>query len=63
MTLLNGGSKENWAERLRSRTYWTVYFVIPILVLLHIESGHPWKTWLLLGVAMLALAIWRRPRS
>jgi hypothetical protein len=63
MTLLEHGSKETWAERLRSRTYPIVYFVIPVLVLLHIVSGHPWKTWVLLGVAMLTLAIWRRPPS
>jgi hypothetical protein len=62
MTLLDGGSKENWAEKLRSRTYWVVYFLIPFLVVLHIASGHS-RTWLIVGGVMMALAIWRRPRS
>jgi hypothetical protein len=67
MTLLDGG-KENWSERVRSRTYWTLYFLIPLFTIAHIDrsyqdhDGQEWK-WLLWGVALMALAIWRRPRS
>ena len=63
MALLDGGSKQNWLERLRAKTYWTIYVLIPLLVLAHIASGHPWKAWLLIGVASLGLAIWLHPRS
>ena len=63
MTLLDGGSKENWAERVRAKNYPLVYVLIVFTVLLHIASGHPWRTSLILGIAMFALAIWQRPRS
>ncbi len=42
MTLIDGGSKESRSERLRSRTYSVIYLLIPIIILLHIVSGHPW---------------------
>ena len=68
MTLIDGGSKENWAERLRSRTYWIVYVVIPIITILnviqsyHEHNGQGWK-WFLAGIAFLAFMIWRRPKT
>ncbi len=62
MTLIDGGSNESRSDRLRSRTYSVIYLLIPIIILLHIVSGHPWKASLLVGIVMMALAILFRPK-
>jgi hypothetical protein len=79
MTLLDGGSKETWAERLFSsssraserfyrRTYWTAYFIIPIFTAMHAYTSyedHNGQGWkyILAGIAFMALTIWRRPKN
>jgi hypothetical protein len=61
--LMDGGSKQNWAERLGARSYWTIYLLIPLFTLAHVDrsihkhDGQVWK-WITIGVAFMALAIW-----
>jgi hypothetical protein len=68
VTLIDGGSKQNWSERFRSRTYWVVYFLIPLFTILHIDTsyerhdGQEWK-WVLIGIAFMGIAIWRHLAS
>ena len=63
MKLLDGGSKLTWHERIRKETYPLVYVLIPLIVILHIIRGNPWKGWVLIGFAILALAIIFRPKD
>jgi hypothetical protein len=79
MMLLEGGSKQTWterwflnssrgAERFRRRSYWTVYFIVPIITAMHVytsyenHNGQGWK-YLLVGITIIAAAIWRRPKA
>ena len=66
--LMDGGSKQNWAERLGVRSYWIIYVLIPLFTLAHVDrsilkhDGQVWK-WITIGVAFMALAIWRHQKQ
>ncbi|MGZ4816884.1 MAG: hypothetical protein ACXVZV_15830, partial [Terriglobales bacterium] len=60
---LDGGSKQNWAERFRSRTYPLVYVFIPLITALHVYRSYERHdgqvlAWIGIGTAFLLIAIW-----